>query len=188
MLYPDDEEHLKIAQMLQEFWKALNIRVTIEGITYDQLINERLSNRDYQAALVDLNLSRSPDPDPYPFWDTAMAENGQNYTKWDNRIASEYLEQARITVYFFIALTFNPGALLAKGVDSATVTGMMQQVQQIWSAPWHYGLVLGVESLVMLSMGIVLSTFVWKSVAYRQCYGCWWHSCIMCLISAPCIS
>lgn len=73
-----------------------------------------------------------------------------------------------VLVYFFIALTFNPGALLAKGVDSATVTGMMQQVQQIWSAPWHYGLVLGVESLVMLSMGIVLSTFVWKSVAYRQ--------------------
>lgn len=98
LLYPDDEQHLKIAQMLQEFWKALNIQVTIEGITYDQLINERLSNRDYQAALVDLNLSRSPDPDPYPFWDTAMAENGQNYTQWDNRIASEYLEQARITV------------------------------------------------------------------------------------------
>jgi len=73
-----------------------------------------------------------------------------------------------VMVYFFIALTFNPGAMLAKGVDSATVTGMMQQVQQIWSAPWHYGLVLGVESLVMLSMGIVLSTFVWKSVAYRQ--------------------
>jgi uncharacterized membrane protein YhfC len=73
-----------------------------------------------------------------------------------------------VLVYFFIAITFNPGALLAKGVDSASVTSMMQQVQQIWAAPWHYGLILGVESLIMLSMGIVLSTFVWKSVAYRQ--------------------
>jgi uncharacterized membrane protein YhfC len=73
-----------------------------------------------------------------------------------------------VLVYFFIALTFNPGALLAKGMDSASVTSMMQQVQQIWAAPWHYGLILGVESLIMLSMGIVLSTFVWKSVAYRQ--------------------
>ena len=75
-----------------------------------------------------------------------------------------------IMVYFFIALFFNPGAQLAKGVDSLTVQSMAQQVQQIWNAPWHYGLVLGVESLIMLSMGIVLSTFVWKSVAYRQGY------------------
>jgi peptide/nickel transport system substrate-binding protein len=100
LLYPDDEVHRLAAEMFQGFWKNLNIQVTIEGITYDQLINERLANRDYQAALVDLNLARSPDPDPYPFWDTAMAENGQNYTQWDNRIASEYLEQARITVDF----------------------------------------------------------------------------------------
>lgn len=98
LLYPDDEEHRMAAEMLQAFWKDLNVQVLIEGVTYDQLINERLANRDYQAALVDLNLSHSPDPDPYPFWDTAMAENGQNYTQWDNRIASEYLEQARITV------------------------------------------------------------------------------------------
>lgn len=75
-----------------------------------------------------------------------------------------------ILVYFFVAVFFNPGAQLAKGVDSLTVQSMAQQVQQIWNAPWHYGLVLGVESLIMLSMGIVLSTFVWKSVAYRQSY------------------
>lgn len=100
LLYPDDDAHRLAAEMLQQYWKELSIQVTIEGITYDQLINERLANRDYQAALVDLNLAESPDPDPYPFWDTAMAENGQNYTQWDNRIASEYLEQARITVDF----------------------------------------------------------------------------------------
>jgi peptide/nickel transport system substrate-binding protein len=47
---------------------------------------------------VDLNLSRSPDPDPYPFWDQAEATGGQNYSQWDNRVASEYLEQARVTL------------------------------------------------------------------------------------------
>jgi peptide/nickel transport system substrate-binding protein len=46
---------------------------------------------------VDLNLSRTPDPDPYPFWHQAEAAGGQNYSQWDNRAASEYLEQARIT-------------------------------------------------------------------------------------------
>jgi len=48
--------------------------------------------------LVDLNLARYPDPDPYPFWDSIQATGGQNYSQWDNKIASEYLEEARITV------------------------------------------------------------------------------------------
>jgi len=76
-----------------------------------------------------------------------------------------------ILIYFFIAITFNPGAMLAKGVDTATVTAAMSQVQQIWGAPWDYGLILGVESLIMLAAEIVLATFVWKSVAYGQ--GVW---------------
>jgi peptide/nickel transport system substrate-binding protein len=42
-------------------------------------------------------LSKYPDPDPYPFWDQAQATGGQNYSQWDNRIASEYIEQARVT-------------------------------------------------------------------------------------------
>ena len=52
----------------------------------------------YQAALVDLNLANYPDPDPYPFWDSVQATGGQNYSQWDDRMASEYLENARVTV------------------------------------------------------------------------------------------
>jgi peptide/nickel transport system substrate-binding protein len=47
--------------------------------------------------LIDINLSRTPDPDPYPFWDQVQATGGQNYSQWSNRVASEMLEQARIT-------------------------------------------------------------------------------------------
>jgi uncharacterized membrane protein YhfC len=54
-----------------------------------------------------------------------------------------------IVIYFFVAVFFNPGAMLAKGVDTATVSSMITQIQQIWAAPWHYGLVLGVESLII---------------------------------------
>jgi peptide/nickel transport system substrate-binding protein len=60
-------------------------------------VNDYLSPRQYQAALVDLNLARSPDPDPYPFWHQEQATGGQNYSQWNDRQASEYLEQARIT-------------------------------------------------------------------------------------------
>jgi len=98
LLYPDDEKHQAIAEQIQANWNALGAEVTIEPVSYESLIQDRLEPRDYQAALVDLNLSRSPDPDPYPFWDQAQASGGQNYTQWDNRVASEYLESARVTV------------------------------------------------------------------------------------------
>jgi peptide/nickel transport system substrate-binding protein len=98
LLYPDDDLHKSIAQAIQKDWANLNVQADLAPVPYDQLINDRLGQRAYDAALVDLNLSRTPDPDPYPFWDQAQAATGQNYTQWDSRVASEYLEQARIEV------------------------------------------------------------------------------------------
>jgi peptide/nickel transport system substrate-binding protein len=98
LLYPDDEQHRAIAESIRSNWQALGAEVTLTPATYDSLLKDHLEARDYQAALVDLNLSRTPDPDPYPFWDLAQATGGQNYTQWENRVASEYLEQARVTV------------------------------------------------------------------------------------------
>jgi peptide/nickel transport system substrate-binding protein len=97
LLYPDDPQHKAIAEAIAQGWSDMNINATLQAVTYDQMMNDHLEPRSFQAALVDLNLSRSPDPDPYPFWDQAQIKDGQNYTQWDNRTASEYLEQARIT-------------------------------------------------------------------------------------------
>jgi peptide/nickel transport system substrate-binding protein len=97
LLYPDDPEHAALAQSIQDDWSILGAQVKLTPLPYDQLVSERLDTRTYQAALVDLNLSRSSDPDPYPFWHQTQITSGQNYSKWDDRQASEYLEQARIT-------------------------------------------------------------------------------------------
>jgi len=97
LLYPDTPQHKRVAELIQQDWAALGVGVTLEAVPYDVLVSERLANRDYQAALVDLNLARYPDPDPYPFWDSIQATGGQNYSQWDNKIASEYLEEARTT-------------------------------------------------------------------------------------------
>jgi len=97
MLYPDDEIHKQLAEAIQSNWESLGLRVDLEAVPYDQLINERLANREYQAALVDLNLSNSPDPDPYPFWDQSQISGGQNYSQWNNRMVSEFLENARVS-------------------------------------------------------------------------------------------
>jgi peptide/nickel transport system substrate-binding protein len=97
MLHPNDATHTQIAETIQEQWAEIGVGVTLQAVPYDQLVLESLASRTYQAALVDLDLSRTPDPDPYPFWHQAEATGGQNYSQWDNRAASEYLEQARVT-------------------------------------------------------------------------------------------
>ncbi|GAB4581139.1 MAG: peptide ABC transporter substrate-binding protein [Anaerolineales bacterium] len=97
LLHPDDVTHTQIAEMIQESWAQIGVDVDLEALPYPELV-EALTARDYDAALVDLNLTRSPDPDPYPFWHQAQITGGQNYAQWNDRVASEYLEQARVTL------------------------------------------------------------------------------------------
>ena len=102
LLHPDDALHSAIAQYIFENWSQLGVEVILEAVPYEQLVNERLNTRNYDAALVDMNLARTPDPDPYPFWHQSEATGGQNYSQWDNRTASEFLEQARINTDYTI--------------------------------------------------------------------------------------
>ena len=97
LLHPDDEVHTKIAETIRDAWAEIGVQVQLQAVSYDKLAVDFLASRSYHAALVDLNLARTPDPDPYPFWHQAEAIGGQNYSQWDNRPASEYLEQARVT-------------------------------------------------------------------------------------------
>nr|BAL56944.1 extracellular solute-binding protein [uncultured Chloroflexota bacterium] len=97
LLYPDDAIHTEIARLLVADWQRVGIAVTPQAVTLEKLMAEHLTPRAYQAALIDINFSRTPDPDPYPFWHQSEATGGQNYSQWDNRSASEYLEQARVT-------------------------------------------------------------------------------------------
>jgi peptide/nickel transport system substrate-binding protein len=97
LAYPDDTLHGQLAKTIQQDWAAIGVDVTLKAVSYDSLINDYLTPRTYQAVLADLDLTRSYDPDPYPFWHQAEITGGQNYSQWDNGTASEYLEQARIT-------------------------------------------------------------------------------------------
>jgi peptide/nickel transport system substrate-binding protein len=95
LVHPDDPLHTQIAQSIRDNWAQVGVQVTLVAVPYGQLVSEYLEPRTYQAALVDLNFTHDPDPDPYPFWHQAEATGGQNYSMWDDRRASEYLEQAR---------------------------------------------------------------------------------------------
>ena len=97
LLHPDTAEHTQIAEQIEADWEALGVDVTLVEKAYEEVLQD-LELRAYETALVDINLTRSPDPDPYPFWGQAQIQSGQNYAEWDNRSASEFLEQARMTV------------------------------------------------------------------------------------------
>ncbi len=102
LVHPDDALHTQIAQAIQQQWAQIGVQVNLQPVPYAQIIPTYLGPRTYSAALVDLNLARTPDPDPYPFWHQSEATGGQNYSQWDNRTASEYLEQARTETDFTI--------------------------------------------------------------------------------------
>jgi len=97
LLYPETAHHEAIAEQIASDWEVLGVDVTLVGKPYEAVL-EDLAAREYQTSLVDINLTSSPDPDPYPFWGQAQMDSGQNYAEWDNRSASELLEQARMTV------------------------------------------------------------------------------------------
>ena len=97
LVYPDDATHAAVAQTIQTDWQKMGIQVELVAVSYDVLILDYLKPLTYQAALVDLNFERSPDPDPYPFWDQSQQSNGQNYSQWENTVISEYLEEARVS-------------------------------------------------------------------------------------------
>ncbi len=98
MVYPDNPVHQAIVEMIKADWAALGVEVILKPVGYEQLVEDYLEPREYQAALVDINLTRYADPDPYPFWDQAQTTGGQNYAMWNDRRASEFLELARVTV------------------------------------------------------------------------------------------
>ncbi|MBI3241552.1 MAG: peptide ABC transporter substrate-binding protein [Chloroflexi bacterium] len=94
LLVPPDATHSAVAGMAVKEWADLGVKVTIEPLPPDD-IKTALTNRTFQAALVDLSFAATPDPDPYPFWHQTQIESGQNFSGYDNRDMSEILEQAR---------------------------------------------------------------------------------------------
>lgn len=94
LLVPNDEKHLAMAEILRQNWEKIGIGITVNAQAYSQVLTA-LQNRDYQMALIEIDLSDTPDPDPYQFWAESQIDNGQNYAQWSNYTASSYIEQAR---------------------------------------------------------------------------------------------
>ena len=145
LVHPDDALHTQIAQAIQANWALIGVHVDLQAVPYASLVSDYLAPRSYQAALADLNTARTPDPDPYPFWHQAEATGGQNYSQWDNRTASEYLESARTQTDFTVRarLYRNFQVIFAKELPSLPLYypvysyGVDAQVQGVQVAPLY---------------------------------------------------
>ena len=145
LTHPDDTVHTQIAQAIQSDWALIGVRIDLQSVPYDSLVNDFLTTRNYQAALADLNTARTPDPDPYLFWHQSEATGGQNYSQWDNRTASEFLESARTEADFTsrARLYRNFQVLFAKEMPSLPLYypvysyGVDVQVQGVQVAPMY---------------------------------------------------
>lgn len=97
LAYPDDAFYARTADLLAQSWERLGITVDLSPVDADELMGEYLEPREYEAILTTLDLSRYPDPDPYPFWHDTQVDTGQNYSGFDDRNISLWLEAARTT-------------------------------------------------------------------------------------------
>lgn len=82
-----------LAQTLAGQWAAVGIDTQLTLTTTVSARQQLLAERAFDVALVDI--TPPADPDLYDFWSQEAIIRGQNYAAWNNRRASEALEDAR---------------------------------------------------------------------------------------------
>jgi peptide/nickel transport system substrate-binding protein len=100
LVHADNSMDELVAEMLKSNWEAIGIQVELKEVDGESLLQEYLEPRDFELVLTEIDLSRSPDPDPYPFWHDSQTETGQNFGGFDDRNISIWLERARINPDF----------------------------------------------------------------------------------------
>jgi peptide/nickel transport system substrate-binding protein len=97
LTYGDDPKSGTIAEALRESWAAIGVQVDLNPMDPEAVLSEALETRDFEALLTEIDYGPYPDPDPYPFWHDTQIEGGQNYSGFDDRNSSIWLERARTT-------------------------------------------------------------------------------------------
>ncbi len=96
LLVTNDPALVGMAQQMIQNWKALGLAVQIV-VTDPQTFNSRLVKGDFDAALVELSLAPSADPDPYSLWRQPPSDGGLNFGGLNLRQLNTLVETARYT-------------------------------------------------------------------------------------------
>lgn len=95
LVHADDARATRIAELIESYWEAVGIQVTRTAVPAGEILTEYLERRDFEVVLDEIHYGRYPDPDPYPLWHDSQTETGQNYSGFEDRNSSIWLEQAR---------------------------------------------------------------------------------------------
>ena len=93
----EDPLYAAVADQLQSSWERVGISVELAALPAAELLSDKLAPREFDAVLTELDGSQLADPDPYSFWHDSQAETGQNFSGFNDRNTSIWLEQARVT-------------------------------------------------------------------------------------------
>jgi peptide/nickel transport system substrate-binding protein len=94
LLTSDDPIMTRMAEQMARQWRAVGIEATIRAVSSDAAVHF-VRNRNFDAALIEIELTA--DPDPYPLWHSTQAESGQNFAGFSNEEADIVMEEARRT-------------------------------------------------------------------------------------------
>ena len=90
----DDPAMVQMAEGMSRQWRAVGVEVTTRSVASEAALGA-VRDRDFDAALVEIELTA--DPDPYPLWHSTQAESGQNFAGFANDDADQIMEEARQT-------------------------------------------------------------------------------------------
>lgn len=91
----DDPVMVEMAEEMARQWRAVGVEATTRSVSSEAALKS-VRARDFDAALVEIELTA--DPDPYPLWHSTQAESGQNFAGFANADADRIMEEARVTV------------------------------------------------------------------------------------------
>jgi len=83
-----------VANALVADWARLGFAVDIVAVAPSEL-DERVKSGQFQAAIAELSLWGTADPDVYDFWHDGRFPDGSNFGAVNDRLISELLERAR---------------------------------------------------------------------------------------------
>lgn len=93
LLALDVDVQRRLAAAIAEQWAAVGVGTELVLAETPSELFQLLGQRSFDAAVVDI--SPATDPDLYDFWSQEAIVRGQNYAGWNNRRASEALEDGR---------------------------------------------------------------------------------------------
>lgn len=92
----NDDTLGRVAQMIVDDWKKLGVNATIRTVTINDLRDQVLQKRTYQAFLFGQALAL--DPDPFSLWHSSQSDYpGLNLSAYSNKTVDSALEELRKT-------------------------------------------------------------------------------------------